>query len=107
MEVPSKKNEIGLKILVVQAGVYDNAWEHLTDENTGVQWHYGTPVDPTEYQNEYIVSANFSLTWQSIRQLLLVLNCLFDFNQRMSDSVAHASIKDPSKCQHVCLGLII
>jgi hypothetical protein len=39
-----------------QAGVYDNAWEHLTDENKNEPYHYGAPVDPTAYQNEYIVS---------------------------------------------------
>lgn len=37
-----------------KAGVYDNAYADL--DTTPVTYHYGQPVDPTEYQNEYIVS---------------------------------------------------
>jgi len=37
-----------------KADVYENAFEHLTDENKYEPYHYGEPVDPTEYQNEYI-----------------------------------------------------
>ena len=33
-------------------GVYDNIYEDLDD--SPVTWHITEPVDPTDYQNEYI-----------------------------------------------------
>ena len=33
-------------------GVYDNIYDDLDD--SPVSWHITEPVDPTEYQNEYI-----------------------------------------------------
>ena len=33
-------------------GVYDNIYEDLDD--SPVSWHITEPVDPTDYQNEYI-----------------------------------------------------
>eukprot|EP00281_Chroomonas_sp_CCMP1168_P035819 CAMPEP_0206238756 /NCGR_PEP_ID=MMETSP0047_2-20121206/14993_1 /ASSEMBLY_ACC=CAM_ASM_000192 /TAXON_ID=195065 /ORGANISM="Chroomonas mesostigmatica_cf, Strain CCMP1168" /LENGTH=76 /DNA_ID=CAMNT_0053663329 /DNA_START=23 /DNA_END=253 /DNA_ORIENTATION=- len=37
-----------------KAGVYDNVWDYLTDENKNEKYHYNDPVDPTEYQNEWL-----------------------------------------------------
>ena len=33
-------------------GIYDNIYDDLDD--SPVSWHITEPVDPTEYQNEYI-----------------------------------------------------
>eukprot|EP00284_Hemiselmis_tepida_P006405 CAMPEP_0174925342 /NCGR_PEP_ID=MMETSP1355-20121228/7846_1 /TAXON_ID=464990 /ORGANISM="Hemiselmis tepida, Strain CCMP443" /LENGTH=75 /DNA_ID=CAMNT_0016171243 /DNA_START=32 /DNA_END=259 /DNA_ORIENTATION=- len=35
-----------------KADVYDNVWKDLDTEP--VKYHYGEPVDPTVYQDEYI-----------------------------------------------------
>eukprot|EP00286_Rhodomonas_abbreviata_P014369 CAMPEP_0181323780 /NCGR_PEP_ID=MMETSP1101-20121128/19987_1 /TAXON_ID=46948 /ORGANISM="Rhodomonas abbreviata, Strain Caron Lab Isolate" /LENGTH=65 /DNA_ID=CAMNT_0023431869 /DNA_START=105 /DNA_END=302 /DNA_ORIENTATION=+ len=35
-----------------KADVYTNVYDDL--DTTPVEYHYGAPVDPTEYQNEYI-----------------------------------------------------